>query len=389
MRANPAAGNERKASVCAAPCRVPAAVVARVRHRRWRGRAVGLLLLLGIAGCEYEHDTVAPGYYGIVQNADGAAMDGPAPTAAVGGPSNVQTPVPTPSPAQVAGMKAPPPPGPNTVSPSPSAAQDGGMPSPSPAEAPVAAPMAGPCDMTGRWLNTIHYVTDALGQKQISHAYLYFEISQTGDAFTIDSGHWCADDTVGAGAFAVSIDFSSAWPADVERVSFAGRGGTSTQVVGGCQIELERWYVTRGATIPHYLDPAVALPTVDQRASDTTPGWEDWDGDGNPGITGVISGTINGKVFAAPRVWTEVSGTAADLSSSFVLPMRWDQESNVMSFDGSPLLAGSAARAADPALHFSEFARLSPDQATGDTPAALCQQIAELAPVLTPTGAGM
>jgi hypothetical protein len=47
---------------------------------------------------------------------------------------------------------------------------------------------AGPCDLSGRWLSTVRTVTDALGQQQIARSYVYYEIAQQGDAFTVSKG---------------------------------------------------------------------------------------------------------------------------------------------------------------------------------------------------------
>jgi hypothetical protein len=143
-----------------------------------------------------------------------------------------------------------------------------------------------------------------------------------------------------------------------------------------------------GATLPYYLDPATTLPTAEEPAAGGQPGWEDWDGDGNPGITGLCSGTVSGKIFGASREWSSLSGSVPDVRSVFKVATSWDQEPNVMSFDGSPFLGSSAVRAADASLHFVQFARLSESQAVGDD-AAVCKSIAALAPVLTPEAAGM
>jgi hypothetical protein len=59
-----------------------------------------------------------------------------------------------------------------------------------------------------------------------------------------------------------------------------------------------------------------------------------------------------------------------------------------MAFDGSPLLASEAVRAANPDLHYAEYARLGPEQATGDDQ-AICAAVRELAPTLTPMAAGI
>ena len=47
------------------------------------------------------------------------------------------------------------------------------------------------CDLSGRWLSTVHKVTDALGQLQYVHTYDYYEIEQQGDrlVFTFGPAH--------------------------------------------------------------------------------------------------------------------------------------------------------------------------------------------------------
>ncbi|MET0386390.1 MAG: hypothetical protein ABW321_10550 [Polyangiales bacterium] len=231
-------------------------------------------------------------------------------------------------------------------------------------------------------------MTDALGQLQYSHSYLYYEISQQGDTITVNKGLQCGDDAIGVGDFAVTADFKASWPSVVSRSSFQGRAGRSAAVSGGCQVELEKWYTVRGATIPHYQDPAVPMPSAEEMASGSTPGWEDWDEDGNPGITGMVSGVVTGKIFVAPRQWTALAGLVPDVSTLFKLPLDWNQEANVMAYDGTPLLGSEAARAADKTLHFAEFARLAEDQATGDDQ-AICSALVALAPMLTPAAAGL
>jgi hypothetical protein len=242
--------------------------------------------------------------------------------------------------------------------------------------------------MSGRWLSTVHYVTDALGQLQYAHSYLYYEIAQQGDTFTVTKGLQCGDDAVGGGSFAATVDFKPSWPHVIPHVSYAGRTGSSVMTSSGCKVEFAKWYTVRGATLPYYLDPANPLPTAEQKASGTTPGWEDWDNDGNPGLTGTISGVVTGKIFVAPRAWTSISGTTADLSVPFKLPLEWNQEQNVMSYDGSSLLSQEAVRAADKNLHFVQLARLTAAQTTGDD-LAICASVVQLAPMLTPEATGM
>lgn len=349
----------------------------------------GLAPAAGVAGCELARDGVLSGYYGPEQAGRGAASV-TAGTGAVSGTGAVagtnSSPLPSGAPTLGASgssgqpASAEPPPmaaGPTRTS------GDGTVP-----QNPVPMMEPPPCDLSGRWLATLHYVTDALGQLQSCHSYVYYEIQQTGSSFTITKGLHCGDDAIAEGDFAAVADFSASWAASASRVQYAGRTGTSEATSGGCQVSFQKWYTVRGATLPHYIDPSIELPSAEQPAMGASPGWEDWDMDGNPGITGVISGIVSGKVFVAPRQWTSLTGSVPDVSSGFRLPLQWDQDPNVMAYDGSPLLASTAARSADATLHFAEFARMPAVPALGDD-AAICASVTKLAATLTPDAAGM
>jgi hypothetical protein len=325
------------------------------------------LLLASLGACDYARDSVQPGFYGDTTPVGQAARRPPLGTAAGSGAG---------APANSAGASA-------------GAAAEVGYERPTqPVVAGAAAPLVTACDLTGRWLLTMHKVTEALGNQQTAHNYVYYELKQHADVVTVEKGLACGLDAVGGGSFAVTVDFSAAWPGIMNNVRLAGRSGTSTLTPSGCKVDFEAQYSVLGATVPHYLDPSVALPSAEEPASIEQPGWEDWDADGQPGITGVCAGTVTGKIFSAVREWTSLSGTAPDVRSRFTLPLSWDSEPNIMAFDGSPFLGSSAVRAADATLHFAQLARLTPDQATGDD-AAICSAIVALAPTLTPEAAGM
>ena len=332
------------------------------------------VVLVGTAGCDTTPDKVDPGYYGQMTAAGRASVKVAETPAAPS--SNVSSMVAQPPAAK-----------PAASAPQKPAAESGGSPNATAASAPAKSSGAS-CDMSGRWLQTVHKTTDGLGNLQYSHVYWYYEIAQSGDAFTVEKSLFCGTGTVGGGAFAITVDFSGAAEGLRMHVNNDGRKGKSVAAAEGCSIELEKVYLVYGATLPHYLDPSTTLPTAEEPAAGGKPGWEDWDGDGNPGITGVCSGTVTGKIFTAPREWSSVSGTVSDISSVFKLAFNYDQEPNVMSFDGSPFLGSSAVRAADASLHFVQFARLTDGQATGDD-AAICKSINQLAPMLTPEAAGM
>jgi hypothetical protein len=343
------------------------------------------LVLAGATACDFAHDVVGDGYYGATPQAG----RGLTPSSPVGtdntpmGPASQATPGSV-SPGVAGSANATP----NAGTAGGGAAGERAAPMMAVAQPPATTTSGASCDLTGRWLSTLHQVTDALGQLQYVHKYIYYAIEQSGDTFRVTKGMQCFNDVTADGDFAVNGDFSGAWPSLQRKVVYAGRAGTSAKVANGCKIDLAKLYTVYGATLPKYLDPSVPLPSAEQKATDTAPGWEDWDGDGNPGITGVMSLTVEGKIFVATREWTALSGTVPDVSSLFKLSLTWDQEPNVLAYDGSPFLSSTAVRAAEPSLHFAQLVRLKPGQATDDDD-AICKSVRELAPELTPEAAGM
>ena len=355
-------------------------------------RLVGLCL--GCAGlCACATDRVYPGYYGapdgqapVIAGAPASAPGARLPSGAAGASAAAgslagsgSSPAPTGTAGGSAGLAA----GAGGIDDAGGDAvgSDG-------TNVPTDPPADDPCDLSGRWLFTTHLVTEAIGQFQTVHTYSYYEIARQDGGFAITKGLHCGDDGVAEGLFAVSVDMKSSRPAAVGKLSYAGRAVSSMAAAGGCRVALGKWYTVRGATVPHYADPSIPLPTAEQPASGAVPGWEDWDQDGHPGITGAVSGVVAGKIFVAPRSWTELSGTVADTRGGFELPAHWDQETGLLGYEGSELLTSEAVRAADPSLHFGAFARLPPDQAVGDD-LAICTAIVALAPTLTPRAAGL
>jgi hypothetical protein len=342
--------------------------------RRLKGTLWTTVALASTGACDFTHDSVAPGYYDdIAATAGRAAVSAAGSGNKSGAPTAVEMRAMSSVTMPAAAM-------PTTASPVTSP--------PATTAQPASSKPAASCDLSGRWLQTVHKTTDGLGNLQYAHNYFYYEIAQQAETFTVSKSLLCGTSVIGGGAFAVTVEFNGALASLRQHVSHNGRTGRSVSAANGCMVTFDKQYMVFGATLPHYLDPVNPLPSSEEPATNGKPGWEDWDGDGNPGITGICSGTVTGKIFVAPREWSTLTGSVPNVSSLFKLSMNWEQEPNVMAFDGSPFLGSSAVRAADASLHFVQFARLSDDQASGDD-AALCKRIVELAPMLTPEAAGM
>lgn len=343
--------------------------------------AVGALVYA--SACDYTRDYVAPSCYGEVSQAGRSASST---TAAISGKERSAT-AASPGTAKSAPASG------SVGSPSErtdsKAAEDSREPSPTAdgttTEQTTGSTTSGAssCDMTGKWLVTLHRTTDGLGNLQTIHDWLYYEIAQQGDTFSVTKSLRCGTDVVGGGAFAITVDYAKGAPKVMQHVSHDGRTGSSVSDGSGCQVDFDKQYTVVGATLPYYLDPSTVLPNADQMATEADPGWEDWDEDGKPGITGYCNGTIVGEIYTAARDWNVLTGSVPGVGSVIKLSVEWDQEPNVMAFEGSPFLGSTAVRAADPTGHFVELARLNDEQASGDD-STLCQRLIDLAPSLTP-----
>jgi hypothetical protein len=132
------------------------------------------------------------------------------------------------------------------------------------------------------------------------------------------------------------------------------------------------------------MDPNQPMPTTSQMASGSTPGWEDWDGDGHPGITLTVSHAATGHLFLAQRDWTQYSGAIAQSATSFRIGVTWNSGQDVLGYDGSNLITQSSVPDTDTSQHYVWFVKLDPTQAAGDD-AATCSAVRSLVPTLAPT----
>jgi hypothetical protein len=162
-----------------------------------------------------------------------------------------------------------------------------------------------------------------------------------------------------------------------------GRKGVSGAASGGCQVSFEKRSEIISASTPYYLDPSRTLPSASQQASGGSPGWEDWDEDGQPGYTMSITGIATGEIYMVNRTWTAMSGGIAASASSFDLSLDWGGDRDVLGINGPAILSetATATKDSDASQHFATFVRLKDTQATGDD-ASVCSAIRSLAPTV-------
>jgi hypothetical protein len=243
---------------------------------------------------------------------------------------------------------------------------------------------AGPCDLTGRYLVTERFGMDGLGAKQVVQNWFYVELTQSGEAVQYSKSVSCGASVVGLSPVPVSMDDKQAWPAYAANPVYDGRKGTSKKVADGCAVAFDKDALVRGATVEVYRDLNKALPTLQQQATDTNPGWEDWDDDGKPGVTLRVSGTVQGSLFAVMRNWTVYSGTVPEGAELLTMTLDWGQKRSTLDYDGSPLLTADAAKDPDLTRHSVEFAKLTEEETAGKDDLALCELMRSLAPTRTP-----
>jgi hypothetical protein len=240
----------------------------------------------------------------------------------------------------------------------------------------------GPCELTGEWLITQRTVISALGVDQAGVYWFYYQIEQSGNEFTIKKGLQCGGQTNPiTPLLSGSIAQEASWPGMLRYNPHAGRRGTITASGANCNVAFTRAVTVMGATCPYYLDESRPLPTT--QASGSTPGWEDWDQDGQPGVTLNISSTLaTGRRFTVVRIVNDWSGPFTPGATSFRLAADPFQIESVLGADDE-ILKGLGDATSNPSDHFAQFAKLQPGQVQGDD-TAMCAKIRELAPMLTP-----
>ena len=160
------------------------------------------------------------------------------------------------------------------------ATTDGGEPTPT-GDATVrqgdaGTPSSSRCDMSGRWLVAQRVLADAIGQKQASHNWFYYEIAQFGDQVVVTRGLHCGFEVVPITSLAATVDSQPVWPSILVHDSDTGRQGTMSVTFFGLSPSPSRSGTPCGEPRCPFLQrpDAKPMPTTSQQASGSTPGWE-------------------------------------------------------------------------------------------------------------------
>jgi hypothetical protein len=251
---------------------------------------------------------------------------------------------------------------------------------------PPAGTAAGSCDLNGRWLVAQRVLATAIGQQQAAHSWFYYEIEQTGANLAVTRGLHCGFVVIKKTSLAANVDSSGSWPMILQKNSSTGRRGTYLKDGSSCRLVLDTEYVVRGATVAAYLDPKQPLPTRTQKATGTTPGWEDWDGDEQPGISLKVSSSLaSGTLYTVQRDWTRYEGLTSVDGPKFKVAIGYGGEQAPLgrSMGAPQAIESGSSPSSDPAQHFAWFVRLADGQATG-TPEQICAAVRTLKDQLVP-----
>jgi len=220
------------------------------------------------------------------------------------------------------------------------------------------------CDITGKWISvrrTLSAAVSAEGILQSAHNWGYWQFEQEGAEAVTVKGLRCGFQLVSRSTtFATDITVSQAiWDAETTHSRNDGRRATYGATDGDeCHLHIEQRYVVRGATVDYFIDPSVDLAEAETPATATSPGWEDWDGDGHPGVTFRLSGLASGELYVAQRDWHEYEGTTPRGADKFEVGVIWNTEQVTLGKDPEQLPSADSISSTDPDENFIWFARV-------------------------------
>lgn len=112
-----------------------------------------------------------------------------------------------------------------------------------------------------------------------------------------------------------------------------------TRTAAGFVLERDRLYELQGVRLEDVENEALPTSADDPRVYDQ-------DGDGQPGVTVMVSGLMDGSVYVIQRLWTALAGLTVG-ADTLDGPLSWHQEQNILGAD-PPGLAGRPESQVDP-----------------------------------------
>ena len=178
---------------------------------------------------------------------------------------------------------------------------------------------------------------------------------------TVTRGLDCGEEVRSISAVGANVDYPKLWPSMLTKDPQTGRKANEHRDVFGVLGLLREALhgVRRDRPVLRRPEPGAARRRR-SKAARAVPGWEDWDQDGNPGVTFNVTGLAVGQLYLSSRKYNAWSGTIATGANTFKLADTWDGEQSLLGYDGPSLLSAASmnTRDNDDSLHFVDFARL-------------------------------
>lgn len=241
------------------------------------------------------------------------------------------------------------------------------------------------CDLRGTWAMREVTFQDTAAGVMTNSTWYYWQINHAGTAIEVAEGIGCgARITGGEGVtFADTTQTPETVRSMLSRTGGTGTTGTyADNGSGGCDLTFDDRVTIRGATISHYgvlktdyesLDPTVdqlfvsELPVKDSAEAVydgmtlVTPGWEDWEPDGNPGVRWVVDVFLfGGSRHSVARDLLAYSGTTAQDASTFEIGIDFQVQEEILHLADNTFLEDSGALKRD-ANDFVVFKRVPAD----------------------------
>ncbi|MBN1655286.1 MAG: hypothetical protein JXA30_16085 [Deltaproteobacteria bacterium] len=219
------------------------------------------------------------------------------------------------------------------------------------------------CQLSGKWISLQRTMSIALGgaMKQAGHNWAYWEFEQSGTEVVVKKGLKCGVIIIerSESTFSEVIAGPALWNGLTNNIFNTGRRAVYGESASDqCFLHLERYYLVRGATVSYFSDPDASLGKAETEKKGTTPGWEDWDEDGNPGVTFRLAGIANGEIYVAQREWTEYFGPTEKSAERFRLQVLWNHEQLVIKQVPASLPPAESWPSTEPDENFVIFVRV-------------------------------
>lgn len=165
------------------------------------------------------------------------------------------------------------------------------------------------CDLNGIWIGRQNTLSLALfDTEQYANNWYYLELRQEGEEVVVTKHFDCGIEVQGTVLVQLRPETTRAL---MQHNSQVGRRGTfAKQADGTCAFQMERFWSVRGVSeetyVPMPRNAETAIPALQPKlpAKANVADTEDWDGDGNPGVTWVVSGLAKGDRYSSQRDWT-------------------------------------------------------------------------------------